>query len=104
MTTAVTATRNATSAVASLNSPSPSAALTSGRGTLWLRMIRPAASGSVGEITAPSANAAAHGSPTSAWATTATAPIVTSTSPTETIVIPRRLARMSPRFAKNAAL
>ena len=30
-------------------------------------MIRPAASGSVGEITAPSANAAAHGSPASAW-------------------------------------
>ena len=39
-----------------------------------------------------------------AWATIATAVIVTSTSPTELSVIPRRFDLMSPRFAKNAAL
>ena len=67
-------------------------------------MITPAASGSVGETTAPSANAAAMGSPMTAWATIATAVIVTSTSPTELSVIPRRFDLMSPRLAKNAAL
>ena len=67
-------------------------------------MIVAAASGSVGETTAPSAKAAAHGRPgTIAWATTATAAIVASTRPTDDSVSPRRLARRSLRFAKNAA-
>ncbi len=38
--------------------------------------------GSVGPSTAPSTNAAAHGMPSTAFATAATAAIVTSTSPT----------------------
>jgi hypothetical protein len=66
-------------------------------------MIRPAASGSVGDTIAPSANAAAQGMPIRAWATTATAVIVASTSPTETSAIVRRFCLMSPRLAKNAA-
>ena len=67
-------------------------------------MIAAAAIGSVGETTAPSANAAPHERPSiSAWATSATATMVTSTRPTELIVRLRRLARMSPKFAKNAA-
>jgi hypothetical protein len=68
------------------------------------RMIVAPASGSVGETTAPSAKAAAHGrSSISAWATTATALIVSSTSRTELRVIGRRLARMWLRLAKKAA-
>ena len=67
-------------------------------------MMAAPASGSVGETTAPSVNAAPHDIPgTSAWAATATATIVASTSPTELSVTERRFARMSPRFAKNAA-
>jgi hypothetical protein len=63
-----------------------------------------AASGSVGDTIAPSANAAAHGSPaTSAWATTATAVMVTSTSPTASSVIGRALAHRSRGEEKNAA-
>jgi hypothetical protein len=67
-------------------------------------MIVAPASGSVGDTIAPSANAAAHGiSGIRACATTATAIIVISTNPTALSVVPRRLARMSPRLAKNAA-
>jgi hypothetical protein len=67
-------------------------------------MIAAAARGSVGETTAPSANAAPQGSPAiSSWASTAIATIVVSTRPTEASVTPRRLARMSLRLAKNAA-
>lgn len=99
-TTAAIATRYATSAVASLNSPSPSTELISRRGTSSLRMIVPAASGSVGDTIAPSTKAASHVIPgMSACAAQATAHIVASTSPTATRVSPRRLARMSPKFA-----
>ena len=55
-----------------------------------------AASGSVGDTMAPSANAAAHGSPSmTAWATRATEQVVSSTSPIEVSVIARRLERSS---------
>jgi hypothetical protein len=63
-----------------------------------------AASGSVGDTIAPSANAAAQGSPpTSVCATTATAQMVTSTSPTASSVIGRALAHRSRGEEKNAA-
>ena len=104
-TTAATATRKATRAVASLNRPSPSTTLTSRRGTSSLRMIIAPASGSVGETIAPSANAAAQDMPAmSSCATSATAHIVTSTRPMLVIEIGRRFARRSPRLAKKAAL
>ena len=67
-------------------------------------MIAAPARGSVGETTAPSVNAAAHGSPsTTSCAITATAVMVTSTSAIELRASPRRPARMSPKLAKNAA-
>src|ERR1700733_6710844 len=103
-TTATTATRNDTSAVASLNRPSPSIELTSRRGTSRLRMMIPADSGPVGETIAPRTNAGAQAMPTTSWATSATTVIVTSTSPTELSVIARRYRRMSPRLAKKAEL
>jgi hypothetical protein len=66
------------------------------RGTPRRRAIAVAASGSVGDTIAPSANAAAHGSPSiAAWATTATEHAVSSTSPIEVSVIDRTSARRS---------
>ena len=68
-------------------------------------MIAVAASGSVGDTIAPSANAAAHGSPAiAACATTATSTVVTSTSPTALRVIARMSARRSRSEEKYAAL
>jgi hypothetical protein len=100
-TTAATATRYATSAVASLKRPSPSMALTIRRGASRRRMIVAAASGSVGDTIAPRTNAASHGRPgTSVCAAQATAHMVTSTSPTVLSVRARTLARRSPKFAK----
>jgi hypothetical protein len=67
-------------------------------------MIVVAASGSVGEMIAPSANAAAHGRPpTSACAAHATAPMVSNTSPIVLSGSLRTLARRSPKFAKIEA-
>ena len=51
-----------------------------------------AATGSVGETIAPSANAIAQGSPITSCPTTATAPIVRSTRPIAVIEIARRSA------------
>ena len=74
------------------------------RGAPMRRMTAVAATGSVGETIAPSANAAAHGSPaTTAWATTATETVVTSTSPTASVEIGRKSARRSRSDWKNAA-
>ena len=67
-------------------------------------MIAVAAIGSVGETTAPSTNAAAHGrSGTISWATTATTTIVSRTSPTESSPTGRTFARRSRSEVKNAA-
>ena len=75
------------------------------RGTPSRRAIAVAASGSVGETIAPSANAAAHGRPSiAAWATTATEHIVTSTRTSAASVIGRRFARRSRTEEKYAAL
>ena len=58
-------------------------------------MIDVPASGSVGETTAPSTNAAAQGRPgMAACATTATANMVASTRPIESSMIGRRLRRI----------
>ena len=66
----------------SLTRLSPSIIVTTRRGTPSRRAIDVAASGSVGETTAPSTNAAATSSPsTSACATTATPTVVAATSP-----------------------
>ena len=74
------------------------------RGTSSRRMIWVAASGSVGDTTAPRANAAAHGIPsTSSWATNATAHMVNSTSPIELTRIGRASLRSARRSAKKAA-
>ncbi len=80
---AATATRYAISADESLTRLSPSITLTSRRGTPSWRVIAVAATGSVGETIAPSANATAQGRPISSWPTTATAQVVSSTSPIE---------------------
>ena len=67
-------------------------------------MIAVAAIGSVGETTAPSTNAAAHGSPgTISCATTATTTIVSRTRPTASSPTGRRFARRSRSEVKNAA-
>ena len=59
-------------------------------------MIWVAASGSVGEMMAPSAKQAAHGSSgTARCAATATRQVVATTSPTALKVITRALARRS---------
>ena len=62
---AATATRYAISADESLTRLSPSIMLTSRRGAPSCRVIAVAATGSVGETIAPSANATAHGRPIS---------------------------------------
>lgn len=59
-TTAATASRYATSAVASLMSPSPSRIVVTSRGAPRGRSTAVAATGSVGETIAPSTNASGH--------------------------------------------
>lgn len=99
-TVAATATRYATSAVASLNSPSPSMSLTSRRGTSSRCMMAVAATGSVGDTIAPRTNAVCQAMPgITKCAAHATADIVTRTKTTEFIVKPRRLLRKSPKLA-----
>src|ERR1700733_15032508 len=71
--------------------------------TSRLRMITPAANGSVGETIAPRTNDGAQAMPITSCATNATAVIVASTRPTEMSVIERRNRLMSAMFAKNAA-
>jgi hypothetical protein len=80
---AASATRKATSAVASLIIASPSTSTPTRSGTPRRLKVAVAATGSVGATTAPSTNAAGQLMPsTAAWATTATATIVMSTTPT----------------------
>ena len=66
-------------------------------------MMAVAATGSVGETIAPSANAIAQGSPITSCPTTATAPIVRSTRPIAVIEIARRSALSARRSEKKAA-
>jgi hypothetical protein len=78
--------------------------VTSRRGTPRRRAIEVAAIGSVGETTAPSTKAADHGIPSIAqWATTPTTSVVAPTSPIESRLIERRLARRSRSDVKKAA-
>ena len=66
--------------------------------------IAVAATGSVGETIAPSTNAAGHDMPSiTAWATTATARAVASTSPIASTPIWPRFSRSSRRPVKNDA-
>ena len=103
--TATTAVRYATSAVPSLTRLSPSITDVTFRGTPRRRAIVVAASGSVGETMAPSANAAAHGRPgIAACAMTATATVVMSTSAIALSVIARMYLRRSRSDEKYAAL
>ncbi len=91
-------------AVASLNSASPSISVVTTRGTPRRRNTAVAARASVGATIAPSAKAAAQPiSGTRAWATAATATIVTSTSPTESLTMGHRFARRSRIGVSNAA-
>ena len=74
------------------------------RGTPSRRPMAVAASGSVGDTIAPSANAAGQlMSSISAWATAATATMVTRTSPTAASEIARASARRSRGDEKNPA-
>ncbi len=83
---------------------SPSTTVTIRRGTPTRRMIDVAATGSVGETIAPSANAIAHGIPSiNSCAITATAHVVASTSPIEVREIARASARRSRHDDWNAA-
>jgi hypothetical protein len=66
-------------------------------------MIAVAATGSVGETMAPRANASGHWSPSTSCPITATAPIVTSTSPIAATEIGRRSVRSVRRSEKKAA-
>ena len=66
-------------------------------------MIAVAATGSVGETIAPSANAIAHGKPITSWATTADRAGRVSTSPIAAIEIARASSRSARRSLKNAA-
>jgi hypothetical protein len=73
------------------------------RGTPRRRAIFVAASGSVGETTAPSTNAALHEKPSIAQcATAATATVVATTRPTASNPIGRAFVRRSRSDVKNA--
>ncbi|MDQ3957078.1 MAG: hypothetical protein M3273_02025 [Actinomycetota bacterium] len=102
-TAAATATRYAINADESLIRLSPSIRVTSRRGTPSSRAIAVAANGSVGETIAPSAKATAQGRSMSSWPTTATTPVVISTSPIEVSDTARAWARSARRSVKNAA-
>src|SRR6185295_18507733 len=92
------------SADASFTRLSPSSTATTRRGTGSLETIAAAATASGGETIAPSAMAAAHGSPgNSACAATATTTDVTSTRPTASRVIDARFALNSRGDVKKAA-
>jgi hypothetical protein len=82
---------------------SPSTVVTIRRGTPRRRAISVAASGSVGATTAPSTNDGAHPSPTTAWATAATARTVASTAPIARKEIAPTFTRRSRRDVKNVA-
>ena len=87
-----------------MTSPSPSTIATIRRGMPNRWAIEVAASGSVGETTAPSTNADDHGRPlTAECATQATPAVVHSTRPVESRPIGRLLARRSRSDVKNAA-
>ena len=77
--------------------------VSSRRGALRRRRISAGATASVGDTIAPSTNASGQPSPIVPWATTATAPIVTSTSAIASSAIGRALRRRSRRAVKNAA-
>src|SRR4051794_23637327 len=90
--------------VESLMRLSPSTSTTSRRGARTRVAISTAATGSVGETTAPSTNAASHDRPSmTACATTATTTIVAVTSATARNEIGPRFARRSCSDEKNAA-
>ncbi len=94
----------AASAVPSLTSASPSMIVATRSGTPRRRITEVAATGSVGPTTAPSTNAAAQDMPATSWATTATATIVATTSPTARSVISpatRRSAWVEARYASE---
>jgi len=76
--------------------------LTIRRGAPTRRMIAVAAAGSVGETIAPSAKAIAHGRSISAWASHATATVVTRTNPMALSEITRASPRSARRSKKNA--
>ena len=89
----------AASAILYAVSPVPSLISDSPCRIVFARPVAPSRSstaaaetGSVGPSTAPSTNAAAHGMPSTALATAATAAIVTSTSPTASSVIGAQFA------------
>jgi hypothetical protein len=95
--------RYKTSAVPSLMRLSPSRIVTIRRGAPRRPAIAVAATGSVGETIAPSTNAAAHGRPMTACATTATVTIVSSTRAIDRDAIGLRFARRSRGEEKKAA-
>ena len=75
---------------------SPSTSMPTRSGTCMRLKVAWAATGSVGATTAPSTKAAGQLRPSiSAWATTATAPIVASTAPSASTVSGRSSARSS---------
>ena len=77
--------------------------LTTALGAPSRRMIAVAATGSVGESTAPRAKAAAQGMSITSCAATATAQVVTRTSPIDVRVSARADRRRARRSAKKAA-
>ena len=88
---AFTAIRYATNAVASFTRLSPRNTVLSVRRIFSCRVKAIAATASGGEMIAPSTNAGAHASPTTAWVIAATARIVTNTKPTPSSRMGRRL-------------
>ena len=98
-----TAVRNATSAVASLSSDSPSRIVTILRGRPIRRATAVAATASGGETTAPKASAAASGIGSSHQVSRPTVSMVNSTSATARSPIGRMFARISTRDVRIAA-
>ena len=101
---AAMAVRNETSAVASLNSDSPSRIVTTRRGRPVRRAIAVAATASGGATTAPSATAAANGTGSSHHTTSATPNVVNTTRPTDSSMIGRLLAWKSTSDVRIAAV
>ncbi len=103
-TAAATATRNSTSALASLTRLSPSRMVTSRRGSPIRRPIAVAEIASVGATTAPKAKQMDRGtSGSSACTTSPTATVVKITRPTASSRIGRRFTRNAGTEVSSAA-
>ena len=101
--TAMSATLNRMSAVASLTRPSPSSTAVMRRGMPRRSATASGATTSGGDTTAPRMNATPSGRPMSQWPAIATATVVAPTQPIASSRMGRRLARNACQLIVNAA-